>query len=86
MSNFDEFFCPVGDNSVIMSSFNKKLKLPFPKTKLEIQSLSYAEPNTWNSLPDNLKSATSVNSFQHHIKEYFLKKLRDFEAEIYSYT
>ena len=39
-------------------------------------------PNTWNSLPDNLKSATSVNSFKHYIKEYFLKKLGDVEADI----
>ena len=42
--------------------------------------------NTWNSLPDNLKSATSVNSFKHYIKEYFLKKLGNVEADIYSCT
>ena len=30
-------------------------------------------PNTWNSLPNDLKSATSVNSFNHYIEEYFLK-------------
>ena len=68
-----------------MHSFNKKLKLPFRKTKLGIQSLSYVGPNTWNSFPDNLKSATSVNSLK-HIKAYFLKKLGDVEANIYSYT
>ena len=31
---FSEIFCPVGENSVITRSSNKKLKLPFPKTKL----------------------------------------------------
>ena len=72
---FDELFCPVGENGVITRSSNKKLKLPFRKTKLWIQSLSYAGRNTWTSLSDNLKSATSVNSFKHYIKEYFLKKL-----------
>ena len=72
---FNELFCPVGKNGVTTRSSNKKLKLPFRKTKLTIQSLSYVGPNTWNRLPDNLKSATSVNSFKHYIKEYFLKKL-----------
>ena len=80
------FFSPVGDNSVIKLSSNKILKLPFRKTKLGIQSLSYVVLNTWNSLPDNLKSATSVNSFRDYTKEYFLKKLGDVEADIYSYT
>ena len=31
---FDELFCPVGQNGVITRSTNKKLKLPFLKTKL----------------------------------------------------
>ena len=34
-------------------------EVPFQKTKLGIQSLSYVGPNTWDSLPGNLKSATS---------------------------
>ena len=80
------FNCPVGENGVITCSSNKKLKLPFQKTKLGIQSLSYVGPNTWNSLPDNLKSATSLNSFKHYINEYFLKKLGNVEADFYSYT
>ena len=83
---FNEIFCPVAENGVITRSSNKKLKLPFRKTKLGIQSLSYVGPNTWNSLPNNLKSATSVNSFKHYIKEYVLKKLGNVEADIYSYT
>ena len=33
-----------------------------------------------------MKSASSVNSFKHYIKEYFLKKLGNVEADIYSYT
>ena len=44
------------------------------------------EPNTWNSLSGNLKSATSVNSFKHCIKDYFIKKLGNVEADIHSYT
>ena len=78
--------CLLDKNGVITSFSNKKLKLPFQKPKLGIQSLSYVGPNTWNSLPDNLKSATSVNSFKHYIKEYFLKKLGNVELDIYSYA
>ena len=66
--------------------FKQKLKLPFRKTKLGIQNLFYVGPNTWNNLPDNLKSATSVISFEPYIKAYFLKKLGNIEAYIYNYT
>ena len=83
---FDEIFYPVGENGVITHSSNKKLKLPFRKTKLGIQSLPYVGPNTWNSLSDNSKSATSINSLKHYIKEYFLNRLGNIEAHIYSYT
>ena len=75
-----------GENGVIKRFSNKKLKLSFRKTKLGIQSLSYVGSNTWNSLPYNLKSDTSVISFKHYIKEYFLEKLGNVEAGIYSYT
>ena len=60
---FDELLCSIGENGVIKRFSNKRLKLPFQKTKLGIQSLSYVGPNTWNSLSNNLKSATNVNSF-----------------------
>lgn len=49
----------------------------FEKTKLQIQSLSYVGPSTWNSFPSNLKFATSVNSFKHNIEKYSFKKLGD---------
>ena len=87
MPYFDQLSCPVNENGVITRSFNKKLKLPFQKNKTTNPKLILCEgPNTWNSLPDNLKSATSVNSRKHLIKEYFLKKLDNVEADIYSYT
>ena len=38
---FSEVFCPVDKNGVAMCSCNKKLKLPFRKLKLGLQSLSY---------------------------------------------
>ena len=82
---FNEVFCPVDDNGVVTCCFNKKMKLPFCKSKLGIQSLLYVGPSTWNKLPNNFKTATSVNCFKHNIKKYFLKKLGETEADIYSY-
>ena len=82
ISYLNEIFCSVGENGVITCSSNKKLKQPFQKIKLGVQSLSYVGPNTRNNLPNNLKSANSVNAFNHYIKKYFLKKLGNVEADI----
>ena len=51
-----------------------------------MQSLLYAVPSTWNKLPKNIKTTTSVSCFKHDIKKYFLKKLSETEADIYSYA
>ena len=51
-----------------------------------MQSLSYVGPSAWSNLPNDLKTATSVNRFKHDIKKYFLKKLGETEADIYSYA
>ena len=77
----NEVFCHVDDNGVATRCCNKKLKLPFRKAKLGMQSLPYLRPSTWNKLPNNLKTATSVNCFKHDIK-----KLSKTEADIYSYA
>ena len=45
---FNEVFYLVDDNGVATRSCNKKLKLSFCKLKLEMQSLSYVGPSTWN--------------------------------------
>ena len=79
---FNEIFCPVDDNGIATCCCNKKLELPFHKLKLGMQSLSYVGPGTWNKLPKNLKTATSINCFKHNIKKYFLKKLSETEADI----
>ena len=68
-----------------MHCCNKKLKLPFRKTKLGMQSSSYVKPSTWKKLGNNLKTATSVNCFKHDINKHVLMKLSKTEADIYSY-
>ena len=83
---FNDVFCPVDDNGVATRSCNKKMKLSNRKSKLGMQSLSNVGPSTWNKLPNNLKTATSAYCFKHDIKKYFLKKLGETEADIYSYA
>ena len=83
---FNEVFCPVDNNGVATCCCNKKLKLPFHKSKLGMQSLSYVGPRIWNKLSNNLKTAASINCFKHCIKKYFLKKLSGTEMDICSYT
>ena len=36
-----------------------------------MQSLSYVGPSTWHKLPNNLKTATSLNWITHDIKKCF---------------
>ena len=51
-----------------------------------MQSLLYVGPSAWNKLPNNLKTATSVNCFKHDIEKYFVKKLGETEVDIYSFA
>ena len=40
----------------------------------------------FSKLPNNLKTATSVNCFKNNIKKQFLKKLGETEVDIFSYA
>ena len=87
---FNEIFCPVDDNEVNENDntrcYNKKLELPFHKSKLGMQSFLYIVPSTWIKLHNNLKTATSGNCFKHNIKKYFLKELGETDVGIYIYA
>ena len=52
---FNEVLCPVDDNGVAMRCFNKKLKLPFCRSKLGMQSLSYVGPSLGTNSPITLR-------------------------------
>ena len=47
--------------------FQQKIETTFPKNKTRNPKHILCGTNTWNSFPNNLKSATYVNSFNHHI-------------------
>ena len=83
---FNEVLCPVEDNGVATRPFNQKIEISLGNAKLGMQSLPYVGFNTWNKLPNNLKTTSSVNCFKHNIKKYFLNKLSKTEADIYSFV
>ena len=78
----NELLCPVEDNGVATHCYNKKSELPFCKLKLGMQSLLHVVPSAWKKLPNNLKTATSINCFKHNIKKCFHKKLGETEVDI----
>ena len=49
-----------------------KLKNPFRKTNMGQKAISYIGPSIWNSLPDSIKRAHSLNTFKHSVKKHYL--------------
>ena len=49
-----------------------KLKNPFRKTNMGQKAISYIGPSIWNSLPDSIKRANSLNTFKHNVKKHYL--------------
>ena len=65
-------------NSLYNLRSTGKLLLDHPKgkmlTTLGARSFSAAAPKLWNSLPVELRQATSLNSFKTRLKTYLFKK------------
>ena len=68
--------CSSPYNSHITRRSQNKLWIPNQKI-IGLGIISYVEPRLWNSLPNFLKSAESVNKFKHKSKELFFKNLQD---------
>ena len=84
VSYMSEMFLPVGQSRVTRRSKNK-LNQPFRKSNKGQNGLSYLGPKIWNNLHSDLKSAESVNSFKHKIKNKFFKDLQNQEDNPYEY-
>ena len=52
-----------------------KLKVPFRKTNMGQNDLSYIGPSLWNNLPGSLKKTTDLNTFKHNLKNKYLDNL-----------
>ena len=79
-----EIFPPVVQGWITRRSKNK-LNLPFGKTNMGQNGLSYIGPKIWNSLQSGLKSSNNVNSFKHKIKDKFFNDLQNRENSPYAY-
>ena len=49
-----------------------KLKNPFHKTNMRQKAIYYIVPPIWNSLPDLMKRANSLNTFKPNVKKHYL--------------
>ena len=49
-----------------------KLKNPFHKTDMGQKAIYYIGPPIWNSFPDLMKRANSLNTFKHNVKKHYL--------------
>ena len=53
-----------------------RLIQPLRKTNMGLNSISYLGSSLWNKLSENIKQSSSLITFRHKVKEYFLKNLR----------
>ena len=49
-----------------------KLKIPFRKTNMGQEAISFVGPSQWNSLPELIKKTDNLNTFKHSVKNYCL--------------
>ena len=79
-----EMYLPAEQSQHTRRSLNK-LQIPNQRTNRGLRTLSYAGPRLWNSLPNFLKSAGSVNNFKHKLKNLYFDNLKDKEKNPYFY-
>ena len=59
----------------IGTRFSKlKLRIPFRKSNMGQNTLSFLGPQQWNKLPNEIKICETTNVFKHRLKTYFLEK------------
>ena len=56
--------------SIDTQKISAKPKNPFRKTNMGQLIISYIGPSLWNSLPDSIKKANSLNTFKHNFKKH----------------
>ena len=58
--------------SVVFPFHSSKLKIPFRISNIGQKIISYIGPYIWNSSPNSIKKANSLNTFKHHAKKHYL--------------
>ena len=80
-----DLYKPSGQDQINTKSSVLKLKHPSRSTCSGQNTLSYLTPTIWNNLPICLKLSNNLNSFKHGVKEYFFKKLKNKEQDIFAH-
>ena len=72
-SNFDDFFLPNNSSKYnLRSSSTGNFILPKNTCKYIEHSLSYRGPKLWNTLHNEIKNASSLNTFKGLLKIYLI--------------
>ena len=58
----------------LRSSNQSQLSVPSTRTKLAESAFSVAAPKLWNSLPSNIRTAPSIESFKRLLKTYLFNQ------------
>ena len=53
-----------------------RLNVPFRKTNMGQNSLSYLGRSVWNTLPSSMKRNMNLNTFEDNVKKHYLQELR----------
>ena len=64
------YLVPLKNSKVLRSSKTNMLTFPRFRTKWGSRAFAVAAPSTWNSLPVNLRTASTVTSFQKTLKTF----------------
>ena len=74
---FHDAFIPNSDIHSYPTRHRSDLHLNNPKLLLALKSIRHHGPDIWNSLPDHIKSRTSIFSFKATIKKYIITNYND---------
>ena len=80
-SNYlNEVFQTAPENNIQTRGSFLKLKYPFRKTNAGQMALSYTGPTLWSKTRNMLKRTKNLNTFEHNLKEHYLKELKNINS------
>ena len=73
-SAFDEYFRNIDHAHPTKTKSKSKYALPQPRTELGKQSVKFKGIKVWSEIPDHIKNASSLDSFNDLLKKHLLQK------------
>ena len=74
-SLFNEVFMKALESSSSLTSSYQKLQQSLDKTSTGQNTLPFIGPALWNTVPEEIKRTTNLNTFKHNLKKYCLKEI-----------